>query len=187
MVGTKLIPIQLNGVAPRLTANSNSGERCTARRPSGAGPLKNVPGASLLPNVTSQVCVTQTSIFPTSCVLMTLHRLLMSRGTVISWKCSAHDCLPQWTQVSTCYRITNSTEHSPSSEADSSSASQEIPAIYENWTFITVFIKIRPWSLSWASSRPHSLHVQDPVEHYQPIYAQVSKVVPSFQVSSPQP
>ena len=63
--------------------------------------------------------------FPLS-VLMTLHRLLMSRGTVISWKCSAHDCLPQWTQVSTCHRITNSTEHSPSSEADSSSASQEI-------------------------------------------------------------
>jgi len=66
--------------------------------------------------------------FPLS-VLMTLHRLLMSRGTVISWKCSAHDCLPQWTQVSTCHRITNSTEHSPSSEADSSSASQEITRI----------------------------------------------------------
>jgi len=36
---------------------------------------------------------------------------------------------PQWTHVSTCHRITNSTEHSPSSEADSSSASQEIPRV----------------------------------------------------------
>jgi hypothetical protein len=46
--------------------------------------------------------------------------------------------------------ITNSTLQSPSWEANSRSAAQEITAFYGNWRFITVFTKACHWSLSWA-------------------------------------
>jgi hypothetical protein len=41
-------------------------------------------------------------------------------------------------------------EHGPSWKSDSSSDSQEIPAIYRTWRFITVIITARHRSLSWA-------------------------------------
>jgi hypothetical protein len=46
---------------------------------------------------------------------------------------------------------TISTEQSPSWEANSHSASQEIPAFYVTWRFITVFTTARHQSLSWST------------------------------------
>jgi len=44
----------------------------------------------------------------------------------------------------------DSMEHSPSWEASSHSAGQEIPAFYGTRRFITVFKTTRHWSLSWV-------------------------------------
>jgi hypothetical protein len=41
-------------------------------------------------------------------------------------------------------------EQSPLTEANSHSASQEIPAFYRTRRFISVFTRARPWSLSWT-------------------------------------
>jgi len=46
--------------------------------------------------------------------------------------------------------LTNSTEQSPSWEANSHSGSQEIPRLYGTRRFITVFPRARHWSLSSA-------------------------------------
>ena len=50
------------------------------------------------------------------------------------------------------YLRTHSMEHSPSSEANRFSASQEIPRILWNWMFITTFTSVRHLFLSWTSS-----------------------------------
>jgi len=48
-----------------------------------------------------------------------------------------------------CYsRLTNSIKQSPSSKTNSHSDSQEIPR--NSRRFITVFIRVRHWSISWA-------------------------------------
>jgi hypothetical protein len=52
-------------------------------------------------------------------------------------------------QCTTSYR-SNCMEQSPSWEANSHSASQEISAFHGTWRFITVFIRARHWPLSWA-------------------------------------
>jgi hypothetical protein len=46
--------------------------------------------------------------------------------------------------------LTISMEQSPSWDANSHSASQEIPHFYETRGFVTVFTRARHWSLSWA-------------------------------------
>ena len=48
-------------------------------------------------------------------------------------------------------KSTHSMEHSPW-EASQFSASQEIPALYGTWRFITMFTSVHQLSLSWASS-----------------------------------
>jgi hypothetical protein len=77
-----------------------------------------------------------------------------------------------------------------SSEANSFSASQEIPAFYGTQRFIPTFTSARHLSLSWA--RPIQSISPDPTSWrtiliYLPIYTQVFQVSCFHQVSPPEP
>ena len=54
-------------------------------------------------------------------------------------------------------KSTHSMEQSPSWEASQFSASQEIPALYGTWRFITMITSAHQLSLSWASSTQSKL------------------------------
>ena len=85
---------------------------------------------------------------------------------------------------------TNSMEHSPSSEANRLSASQEIPLILWTRKFITAFKNACHLSLSSATSIQHippSPLYEDPFQYYLTFYAWVFQVVPFPQVSPPKP
>jgi hypothetical protein len=79
------------------------------------------------------------------------------RGTAISALCEGTEMVQVNTFGSNSLYLniglafTNCMEQSPYWEADSHSASQEIPTFYGTPRFITVFTTARLWSLSWAT------------------------------------
>jgi len=77
----------------------------------------------------------------------------------------------------------------PSEEANSSSASQEIPAFYETPRFITAFATAHYLFLSWASST-QSVPAQSTSWHIlvqNPFYGYVFQVDSFIQVAPPKP
>jgi len=67
-----------------------------------------------------------------------------------SLPCSQQPATGPSSEADESNQLTNSMEQSPFSEANSHSACQEITCLLWNPRFITVFTRVRHWSLSWA-------------------------------------
>jgi hypothetical protein len=82
-------------------------------------------------------------------------------------------------------KLTNSMEQSPSSEANSHSASQETSRLLRNAKVCYLFTTARHWSLSWARRIQSTLsHVISPKIHSNIIFL-IFRVVSSLQVLQP--
>jgi len=68
-------------------------------------------------------------------------------------------------------------KQSPSWEADSHSASQEIPRLYGTWKFITVFTPVRHWSLYWST------RIRSTLFHY--VSLRTILILPCLQIFRP--
>jgi hypothetical protein len=78
------------------------------------------------------------------------------------------------------FSVNNSIEQSLSKNLTSLQLLKKFPALYGTRRFITAFTRARHLSISWArliQSMPPIPHLEDPFQHYSPIYLLVFQVV----------